>query len=134
MAATPTVHIAKTTHGREARCLVSPPVPLPPGGSPGATASLKGIIMTAKITTFPLRVNAADPGRLQEELDAAVGLAQSLALQEGGHGVVVTRRSYTEFTVGFSDQVPYGMTEEREQWQDSPDLRATGGQDHDRKQ
>lgn len=82
--------------------------------------------MTAKTTAFPLRVSAADPGRLQEELDAAVGLAQSLALQEGGYGVVVARHSYTEFTVGFSDQVPYGTTEEREQWQDSLGPRATG--------
>lgn len=83
--------------------------------------------MTAGITAFPLRVSATDPAALQEVLDVAVGLAQSLALQEGGYGVVVTRHSYTEFTVGLSDRVPYGMTEERQQWQDSAGSRAVGG-------
>jgi hypothetical protein len=67
-------------------------------------------------SVLPLRVAVNDPGGLQEELEAAVGLAQSLALSQGACGVVVTRRSYTEFTVECSDQVPYGTTLEREQW------------------
>lgn len=125
----PTAHIANTRRVRVARCLVSPavlPLPLRVACRSAPQPLLKGTIMTAKTTAFPLRVSAADPVGLQEELDAAVGLAQCLALQEGGYGVVVTRHSYTEFTVGFSHQVPYGTTEEREQWQHSPVPRAIG--------
>jgi hypothetical protein len=81
--------------------------------------------MTTQSAVFPLRVSIASPAGLQEELDAAVGLAQSRALLAGGCGIVVTRHSYTEFTVGFSDQVPYGTIEEREQW-DSTGPRAAG--------
>jgi hypothetical protein len=76
--------------------------------------------MIAKTSSFPLTVVAANAADLQADLDAAVEQAHLLALQEGGYGVVVTRRSYTEFTVSHSADVPYGTTLEREQWENLP--------------
>ena len=59
---------------------------------------------------------------LERELDTAVDIVSRQARQLGRHGVMVTRHSYTTFTVAISEGVPYGRTEEREQWRPGGDL------------
>ncbi len=48
------------------------------------------------------------------ELNAAIGLAQQGAQIEGWMGVLVTRHSPGIYTVALSEDVPYGVTAERE--------------------
>lgn len=57
-----------------------------------------------------------DPARLESDLNTAVALAQDKALLGGRSGVLVTRHSYTRFTVAVSGEVPFGITQERQDW------------------
>jgi hypothetical protein len=51
---------------------------------------------------------------VSEDLNTAVELAQQHAMEEGKQGVLVTRHGPSSFTVAASDDVPYGITQERE--------------------
>ena len=64
-------------------------------------------------TGLVLEIEAENAALLADELEAAVGVARSRAMQERRHGVLVTRHSHTLFTVAVSAEVPYGLTVER---------------------
>ncbi|MGZ3387541.1 MAG: hypothetical protein ACXVB5_21925 [Isosphaeraceae bacterium] len=59
-------------------------------------------------------VTADQPQLIAERLDAAEKLAQERALRQGSHGILVTRHGSTSFTVALSEDVPYGITQERD--------------------
>ncbi|WP_395405514.1 hypothetical protein ACHMXB_21790 (plasmid) [Arthrobacter sp. UC242_113] len=70
-------------------------------------------------------ITAVDPGRYfhvtvekgqhkDAELSMAVDLAVASAQSLGWMGVMVTRHSPTVFTVALSENVPYGVTAERD--------------------
>jgi hypothetical protein len=60
------------------------------------------------------RIDIDVPSRhlLDQELDAAVGRLQEVALPAGTHGILVTRVAPGRYTATLSDQVPFGMTRE----------------------
>ena len=64
-----------------------------------------------------VEVTADTPKALESDLNAAVDIVCQRAKQMGRHGVMVTRHNYTSFTVAISEVVPYGQTQERQQWQ-----------------
>ena len=59
-------------------------------------------------------VTGDEPHLIEEDLNAAVELAQQQALEEGRHGILVTRHGPASFTVAVSADVPFGITRERE--------------------
>jgi hypothetical protein len=59
-------------------------------------------------------VTGDEPHLLEEHLNRAVELAQQRAVEEGRHGVLVTRHGPASFTVEVSADVPYGITRERQ--------------------
>jgi hypothetical protein len=63
---------------------------------------------------LPVIVLASDAIGLQEALDEAVALVRGIAIKEGSHGILVTRHSYTKFTVTISKEVPFGLSVERD--------------------
>lgn len=65
---------------------------------------------------WALNVIALDRTVLDRQLDSAVETAKAAAMQEGRRGIIVTRHSPATFTVGLSDDVPYGMTREQYAW------------------
>ncbi len=60
-----------------------------------------------------LEVSANDPGSVEKDLNTAVEIARELAMKEYRHGILVTRHSYTRYTVAVSRDVPFGETHER---------------------
>ncbi|WP_159825963.1 hypothetical protein [Arthrobacter sp. 9AX] len=62
------------------------------------------------------RVTGESAHVVNENLNAAVELAQQDAIGEGKHGVLVTRHGHASFTVAVSGDVPYGITRECEHW------------------
>lgn len=65
-----------------------------------------------------LEVTANDRITLEKDLNSAVDIVRTRAMQERRHGILVTRHNYTTFTVAVSRDVPYGQTHER---RDAPD-------------
>jgi hypothetical protein len=63
---------------------------------------------------FPIDVKVSDRASMDDQLDRAVALARSCAMQEKRRGVLVTRHDFNRFSVELSDGVPYGFT--RELW------------------
>jgi hypothetical protein len=59
-------------------------------------------------------VTGDEPRLIEEHLNRAVELARQRAVEEGRHGVLVTRHGPASFTVAVSADVPYGITRERE--------------------
>jgi hypothetical protein len=76
---------------------------------PGAAASQ---FITASGPTY--NVTAETPKLIGERLDAAEHSVRQRALEDGAHGILVTRHGPTMFTVALSADVPYGVTLERE--------------------
>jgi hypothetical protein len=72
--------------------------------------------MASQSERLPLGVTVGSPKTFQEELEAAVAIAQADAVQQGQCGVLITRHSYTHFTVDMSEDVPFGTTAERQAW------------------
>lgn len=58
------------------------------------------------------RVTGDNPQSIQEDLNSAVELARHQAMQDGRHGILVTRLGPGSFTVALSAEVPYGTTQE----------------------
>lgn len=69
-------------------------------------------------------ITTIDPGRyfhvsgetrdeIQKDLDKAVDRAEKHAKLEGWQGVLVSRHGPALYTVAISDEVPYGITRER---------------------
>lgn len=63
---------------------------------------------------LPIRVTATDRGSVDRLLDEAVAFARTTAMKERLRGVLVTRHNYSSFTVALSDEVPFGLTTEYE--------------------
>jgi hypothetical protein len=61
-----------------------------------------------------IRITREDPGNLLDRLDSAVRCAELSAIREGRHGVLVTRHPDFSFSVTVSEDVPYGITRERD--------------------
>lgn len=60
-----------------------------------------------------LEITAHDPDTIENDLNTAVDIARKQAMQECRHGILVTQRGYTSYTVAVSRDVPYGQTHER---------------------
>ncbi|MCX2750482.1 hypothetical protein OOZ51_22135 [Arthrobacter sp. MI7-26] len=73
--------------------------------------------MTKMSSASVVEVTADTPEALERDLNAAVDVVCRQAMQMGRHGVMVTRHNYASFTVAISEVVPYGQTQERQQWQ-----------------
>jgi hypothetical protein len=61
-----------------------------------------------------IRITRQEPGNLMKRLDSVVRSAELTAIREGKHGVLVTRHPDFSFSVAVSEDVPYGMTQERD--------------------
>lgn len=64
-----------------------------------------------------LEITAHDPDTVEDDLNTAVEIARGHAMKEGRHGILVTQRNYTTYTVAVSRDVPYGQTHE---WREQP--------------
>jgi hypothetical protein len=60
-----------------------------------------------------LEITAHDADTLENDLNTAVEIAQSKAMDQGRHGILVTQHGYTSYTVAVTAEVPYGLTQER---------------------
>jgi hypothetical protein len=69
-------------------------------------------------TTVDLRitVTARDRTSLQRQLDEAVTVAMTRAMRDGCQGILVTQHNYDSYTVALSDDVPFGLTREHQDW------------------
>lgn len=63
-----------------------------------------------------LTITATDRKSLDRQLDAAVAIAREQAMPEGRRGILVTRHGPDAFTVALSDDVPFGLTREQQDW------------------
>ena len=76
-------------------------------------------------------VEANEPRLIEKDLNAAVDEALEDAMTGGRHGILVTRRGHTTFTVEVSDEVPYGQTKKEngparaQRTAEDPDSRAS---------
>jgi hypothetical protein len=62
-----------------------------------------------------VEVTVDDRAALDDCLNAAVNRIIEVALRHGRHGILVTRLRDGHFTVGLSDAVPFGYTEQRDE-------------------
>jgi hypothetical protein len=72
------------------------------------------IVDTVADTLVEIRVS--DKDSMDHCLNAAVERMIEVALQGPKHGIRVTRLGAGHFTVGLSDAVPFGRTEQRDAW------------------
>jgi hypothetical protein len=63
-------------------------------------------------TTTQKKIAATTADEEQQLLDIAVEELRRLAVEEGTHGILVTKTGPGQFTVELSEDVPYGVTEE----------------------
>jgi hypothetical protein len=63
-------------------------------------------------TTAQKKITATTVEEAQRLLDIVVDELQRLAVEEGTHGILVTKTGPGQFTVELSEDVPYGVTEE----------------------
>lgn len=80
-----------------------------------------------RLSPRAVNVVAADPASLQEQLDSAVEQLRSAAAAGDPRGVLVTRWSWSLFTVEASADVPYGITLEKDRWRRPGSCSQTGG-------
>ncbi|MCZ9884742.1 hypothetical protein [Arthrobacter sp. B2a2-09] len=72
--------------------------------------------MTSADNGHMAHIRAFTPQSIEQKINQAVDSAQNRALQEGHHGVKVTRHSPTAFTVAVSPDVAYGWTMEQDEF------------------
>ncbi len=70
--------------------------------------------MDTATTALDLAVTATDRDSMDLQLEAAVTEVRERAIQEGRKGILITRHAPGSFTVALSDEVPYGLTQERD--------------------
>jgi hypothetical protein len=73
-----------------------------------------GAFLETTANTPVLTVTVTDRGSRDMELDAAVTAVREQAFLEGRRGILVTRHAPGTFIVELSDEVPYGVTLERD--------------------
>ncbi|WP_411375005.1 hypothetical protein ACLH0K_00905 [Arthrobacter sp. MPF02] len=78
--------------------------------------------MTIVSPTNALRLEIAgtEASSVRAELEEAITLAESVAREQGCCGVLVTRHDYGRFSVTISPEVPYGTTQESQDWAQEP--------------
>lgn len=76
-------------------------------------------------TDLPITVAVPDRSSMEDRLDEAVAVAQAVAIRNGRQGILVTRHSYNLFTVDLSDEVPFGLSREKQEC----DIQVCGVQD-----
>jgi hypothetical protein len=65
---------------------------------------------------LPIAITATDRTSMEHQLDEAVAVAMTRAMNEGRRGILVTQHANDSFTVDLSDAVPFGLTREHQQW------------------
>lgn len=65
---------------------------------------------------LPITVTARDRASLEGQLDEAVTAAMTRAMRDGSQGILVTQHNYDSYTVALSDDVPFGLTREHQDW------------------
>jgi len=63
-----------------------------------------------------IAVTATDRVSMERQLDEAVAIARTWAMEEGCQGILVTRHDFDSFSVALSDAVPFGLTREHQDW------------------
>lgn len=63
-----------------------------------------------------IAVIATDRASMERQLDEAVAIARTGAMQDARQGILVTRHDFGSFTVALSDAVPFGLTREHQNW------------------
>lgn len=63
---------------------------------------------------FAIPVTVTDRASMERQLDEAVAIAMTRAMQEGRQGILVTRHHFDSFIVALSDAVPFGQTYEHQ--------------------
>lgn len=66
---------------------------------------------------YQITVIGRDRATMERNLDDAHAQVQAAALASGHLGIIVRRHAAGRATVALSGAVPYGMTEERDEWQ-----------------
>jgi hypothetical protein len=84
-----------------------------PTKSPGTHPAEKEATMIKRHSDVVLEINAHDPDTIENDLNTAVEIARTHAMQERRHGILVTQHGYTSYTVAVSRDVPFGQTHER---------------------
>lgn len=64
----------------------------------------------------PITITAASRDMLERELNHAVKLTQNKAMTEGIRGIMVIHEAPGRFTVALNDEVPFGLTREKQAW------------------
>jgi len=64
----------------------------------------------------PLTISASNRDMLERELNHAVELTRDKAMSEGLRGILVTHEAPGRFTVALHDDVPFGLTREKQAW------------------
>ena len=64
----------------------------------------------------PITITATNRDELERELDHAVKLTQEKAMTEGLRGILVTHEAPGRFTVALHEDVPFGLTREKQAW------------------
>jgi hypothetical protein len=67
-----------------------------------------------------LEITAHDPDTIENDLNSAVDIARTRAMQDRRHGILVTQHDYTTYTVAVSRDVPYGQTHEQRKTPENP--------------
>jgi hypothetical protein len=68
-----------------------------------------------KMTSIPavhLSIAGESPSMINEGLDSAMNMAQMQVMNDGAHGILVTRQRYGAFTVEVSADARYGVVRE----------------------
>lgn len=68
------------------------------------------------VSDLSTAVTVSDRASMDRQLDEAVALIRERAPRGGRQGILVTRHGYDSFTVALSDEVPFGLTRERQDW------------------
>lgn len=67
-------------------------------------------------THDPIMITATNRDALELELNRAVHLTREKAMAGGLRGILVTHEAPGRFTVALHDDVPFGLTKEKQAW------------------
>lgn len=72
--------------------------------------------MTESLAELVLSLEAADRAELDRRLEEAERIMRTHAMNNRRGGVLVTRTGLNSFTVEVSEDVPFGLTRQRQDW------------------
>ena len=72
--------------------------------------------MATSAAELMLRITADNRESINRQINEAVATALDRAMAERGRGILVTRHASAAFSVGLSDDVPFGLTREHREW------------------